>query len=269
MTRPDGDAAKLVAKCVEERESHLAQVYFSTARFEEALSILAPLAAQRTSNPSYPCRQVMCLLAINRVDEAAEIIAEVVKSAPYYALGQLLFAQVELMKGNTESANAILFRIKEAEAHMPMVHLHVAMTSIRQGQWEAAAETCRRILEIDPDSAGAHDSLGVALRHLGSYEDAVYEHMRAASLQHDRAQTHVNLGLSLIRPGRSIGPSGLLGSPLSWHRRSRIRTAVSPEFIGGFSRIVTKRGITCCVRENYEENLVAPSRHFVTEFEYA
>jgi predicted AlkP superfamily phosphohydrolase/phosphomutase/Flp pilus assembly protein TadD len=196
---PDGDAAKLVAKCVEERESHLAQVYFSTARFEEALSILTRLTAQQATNPSYSCRQVMCLLAINRVDEAAEIIAEVVKSAPHYALGQLLFAQVELMKGNVESANAILSRVKEAEAHMPLVHLEVAMTSIRQGQWEAAADTCRRILEIDPDSAGAHDSLGVALRHLGRYEDAVYEHMRAASLQHDRAQTHVNLGLSLIR----------------------------------------------------------------------
>ena len=196
---PSGDASKLVARCIEERESHLAQVYFSTARFEEALAILTPLAAQRPTDPSFACRRVMCLLALNRLQEAAEIIAEVVKSAPHYALGQLLLAQIELRRGNAESANATLSRVKEAEAHMPMVHLQVAMTSIRQGQWEEAAETCRRIIEIDPDSAAAHDSLGVALRHLGMYEDAVYEHMTAASLQHDRAQTHMNLGLSLLR----------------------------------------------------------------------
>lgn len=196
---PSGDASKLVAQCIEERESHLAQVYFSTARFEEALAILTPLAEQHPANPSYPSRRVMSLLALDRVEEAASVIAEVVKAAPYYAVGQLLFAQVELLKGNAAEAKSTLDRVKEAEAHMPMVHLQVAMTALRQGQWEEAAETCRRLLEIDPDSAGAHDTLGVALRHLGQFEEAVYEHMCAASLQHDRAQTHINLGLSLIR----------------------------------------------------------------------
>jgi Flp pilus assembly protein TadD len=196
---PTGDASKLVAQCIEERDSHLAQVYFSTARFEEALALLTPLVEQHPANPSYACRKVMALLALDRLDEAATTIAEVVKAAPFYALGQLLFAQVELRRGNTAGANATLTRIKEAEAHMPMVHLQVAMAALRQGQWEDAAATCQRLLEIDPDSAAAHDTLGVALRHLGRYEDAVYEHMCAASLQHDRAQTHVNLGLSLLR----------------------------------------------------------------------
>ncbi|HEY5035642.1 MAG TPA: alkaline phosphatase family protein, partial [Chthoniobacterales bacterium] len=196
---PTGDASKLVAQCIEERESSLAQVYFSTSRFEEALSILAGLAEEHAANSNYRSRQVMCLLALGRVDEAASIIAEVVKAAPHYALGQLLLAQVELIKGNTEEANATLDRVKTAEAHMPMVHLQVASAALRQGQWEEAAKICRRLLEIDPDSAGAHDVLGVALRHLGKFEDAVYEHICAVSLQHDRAQTHVNLGLSLIR----------------------------------------------------------------------
>ncbi len=196
---PDGDGAKLVTKCIEERESHLAQVYFSTARSEEALALLSLLAAKHASDPSYACRQVMCLLALERVDEAAEIISRVAKEAPHYALGQLLFAQVQLVKGNAEDANAVLSRVREAEADMPIVHLQVAIAALRQGRLEDAVETCRRIIEIDPDNADAHDIMGVGLRRLGAYEDAVYEHMRAASLQHDRAQTHVNLGLSLLR----------------------------------------------------------------------
>lgn len=195
---PGADLSKQFASITEGRESHLAQIYYSTGRHEEALALLTPLAA-RVPDPSYRCREAMCLLALNRVDEAADLLNEVTARLPHLVLSKLLSGQVALMQGDDARAERIFQELQASESQMPTMHNMMATFYLRAERWAAAAALFERALQADPDLAEAHDGLGVAWRHLGRPEDSVYEHMHAASLLHDRPQTHINLGISLVR----------------------------------------------------------------------
>jgi predicted AlkP superfamily phosphohydrolase/phosphomutase/tetratricopeptide (TPR) repeat protein len=195
---PTGDGANARLGAIEARDSHLAQIHFVAGRFPEALALLRDLA-QRSTDPSYPCRQAMCLLAMGDVDEAEAILKKVRLQVPHYGLAKMLAGQAALVKGKDAEAESIFKELKEAEAEMPALHHQLASIYLMHKRWKAAAALFRNVLKVNPDFADAHDGLGVALRHLGKIEDSVYEHMRAVSLQHDRPQTHVNLGISLTR----------------------------------------------------------------------
>ncbi len=196
---PDADQSKQIASAREAHDSHLAQIYFAGARHQEALDLLRGVAVQHPEDPSYLCRQAMCLLALRRVDEAQEIVDGVLERAPHYALAQMLAGQAALTRGDEAKAERIFTGLQGSETEMPGIHNQLAGIYLRQRRWEEAAALFRRVLEVDADMAEAHDGLGVALRHLGQLEDSVYEHMQAASLQHNRPQTHINLGISLSR----------------------------------------------------------------------
>ena len=195
---PQGDTQKVQLSAIEARDSHLAQIYFNTGRFDECLELLDSLIT-RSKDLSYPARKVMCFLAMGRVDEAEALLDEIVKSAPKYGLAKMLAGQLALLKGNIEKSESIFKELKEAEAEMPSMHTMLGTIYLRRGQFQEAAALFRSALKADPDFVDAHDGLGVALRHMGQLEDSVYEHMRAVSLQHDRPQTHVNLGISLAK----------------------------------------------------------------------
>ncbi len=195
---PQGDTQKLQLSAMEAHDSHLAQIYYASGRFNECLGLLDSLIS-RSQDLSYPCRKVMCYLAMGRPDEAEAILQDVVKVAPKYGLAKMLAGQLALVKGDIEKSEAIFKELKETETEMPSMHTMLGTIYLRRGKWEEAAALFRSALKADPDFVDAHDGLGVALRHLGQLEDSVYEHMRAVSLQHDRPQTHVNLGISLAK----------------------------------------------------------------------
>lgn len=199
---PAGDIAQGVAAAVESHDSHLAQIYFSTGRFAEALELLDRLTSQ-SADPSFPARQAMCLVGLRRFEEAEVIVQKVLASNPYYGLAKMLSGQIAAMRGKTAEAETIFKELHRAEADMPALHAQLGSICLQQRRWQEAAEFFRRALEADPDLPEAHDGLGVALRHLGEVEEAINEHMLAVSLLHDRPQSHINLGLSLVR-GRQI-----------------------------------------------------------------
>lgn len=193
---PEGDPAVRVAHAVMAKRSNLAQVYFATQRVDQALTLLREMIAE-DDNVGFRCREVMCLLALDRTVEAESIIRATMEQTPHFALARLLFGQTLLLLGKNDEGHAVLAAVREAEAQMPLVHLQLGLTYLRQERYPEAEQTFRQVIESDPDSPEAHDGLGVALREQGQIEDAIYEHMRAISLHHERAQTHVNLGISL------------------------------------------------------------------------
>ena len=193
----ESDAATQVQNAVEGRDSNLAQVLSSKGRYEETLVILRRLLALRPTEIVLRCREVMCLLALRRHDEAETAVLTTLEMAPDSALAHLLLGEVRVLQGRLDEAHAILDRVGRAEAEMPLVHLQLGMVYLRQQRWTDAEAIYRKWLVHDPDSADAHDGLGVALRETGRTEEAIYEHMQSISLRHDRAQTHVNLGISL------------------------------------------------------------------------
>ncbi len=192
-----GDAAEQIETAIRGRESNLAQVYASTGRYEEALLILQRLVEKCPVDAQLRCREVMCLLALQRRTEAEKAVRVALEQAPDSALAHLLLAEVLILQNRDAEGQAILERVGQAGTEMPLVHLQMGMVYLRRRRWPEAEAIYRKWLSHDPDCAEAHDGLGVALREQGQVEEALYEHMQAVSLQHDRAQTHVNLGISL------------------------------------------------------------------------
>ncbi|MDQ6862014.1 MAG: alkaline phosphatase family protein [Verrucomicrobiota bacterium] len=193
---PSANGPTPALKTREAHDSHLAQILFSTGRFAGALEILDDLVT-RSTDPSYPCRRAMCLIALERLDEAETIVNAVMTELPHYGLAKMLLAQIASIKGRTEEAEKLFDELREADAQMPALHNQVAGIYLQQERWSEAVELFEKVLAADEDSPEAHDGLGVALRHLGRLEDSIYQHMQAVSLQHDRPQTHINLGISL------------------------------------------------------------------------
>ncbi len=193
---PEGEGPKMVQMAVEARQSNLVQVLSADGRNEEALVLLRQMLAAKETG-SERAREVLCLLGLGRVAEAAAALERVRTLTPTHALMPLLTSWVALLEGRVEEAHELLLRAEETKENHPFVLLQLGSTYLRQCKWDSAEQVFRRVLELDEDSPEAHDGLGVALRETGRFGDAVYEHMRAASLQHDRAQTHVNLGIAL------------------------------------------------------------------------
>lgn len=196
-TGDDGDAAReAVARSREDRLNNLAQVYFSSNRPAQALEILRERLTLK-NGPHLRCRIALCLLELNRTDEAAETMAAIPPAWRNNPLVRLILGQIALVQNRIDEALSWLEPLEKED--FPKSHLHTILGQayLRRGLYKNADAAFRRAIDRDDNNAEAHDGLGVALRRQGFYEDAVYEHTRAAALQHHRAQTHLNLGIAL------------------------------------------------------------------------
>lgn len=195
---PGEDQARTVQKAMHERASNLAQVYFTSARFEQALALLNELRGHDRS-PHFLCRLAMCLLSLRRLEEATPLIEQAAREAPGMPLALMLLGQARYAQKRYDEAFALFERAQQADPRLPFLHCHLGRIHLQQKRPEMAEAAFRRALEIDGDSADAHDGMGVALRRQGRLDDALFEHMQSAALLHHRPETHVNLGLTLIR----------------------------------------------------------------------
>ena len=195
---PTGNTEKEVAAALETKKSNLAQIYYSTGRYEEALALLREVAAEaRHDVPHVKCRIALCLIALRRFAEAEPVIADVVKNNPTIMLGKLLLGQIQTARGDTTTALDLFLQVQRHDSRLPFLHVLIGQIHLRERRWDMAEDAFRRALELDDDNAEAHDGLGVVLRERGNLPDAIFEHMRAASLLHHRPQTHINLGVAL------------------------------------------------------------------------
>ena len=195
-----GDKAQEVACATETRRSNLAQVYYSSGRYEEALTHLREMLAHADSKmPHVCCRIALCLLALRRGNEAEAMMEEAAAEFTGMPLAKLLLGQIKAARGDNESALALFRHVQEQQPRLPFLHVLMGQIHLRKRRWPEAEAAFHKALEIDEDCAEAHDGLGVILRQRGELDNAIYEHMRAASLMHHRAQTHVNLGIALAR----------------------------------------------------------------------
>ena len=110
----EAGVAKQVASAIEAHDSHLAQIYYATSQFTEALELLRNLEKQCPNDPSYRARQAMCLIALRRVDQADVIVREILATNPHYALTKMLSGQIAIILGETAKAEAIFSEFKRS-----------------------------------------------------------------------------------------------------------------------------------------------------------
>jgi tetratricopeptide (TPR) repeat protein len=187
-----------VADAIQDRKSNLAQVYYSSGRYLEALKLLQEVLKEANRElPHVRCRIALCLLALGRIENAEPMAQKVVAEFPAMPLAKFLVGQIKAARGDAMGALALFSEVQEHDSRLPFLHVQIGQIHLRQRRWPEAEAAFRKALEIDDDCAEAHDGLGVVMRERGQINDAIFEHMRAASLMHYRAQTHVNLGIAL------------------------------------------------------------------------
>jgi len=195
---PGDDQTKAVEQNLRDRQHNLAQVYFSTGRMQQAYDILIKLLKDHDA-PQFRSRIAMCLIAMGRIDEAEEILRDVVTNAVDRPLATLLYGQVLLARREFGEARRRLEEVQRLNPRLPHLHVMLGRVYLNQAEYGLAETAYRKALEIDGDNAEAHDGLGDALFHQERLEDALFEYMTSASLLHHRPTTHIHLGVVLTR----------------------------------------------------------------------
>lgn len=201
IEKPSADGAENLHKLMLERKTILAQIHYSAGRVDQACALLRDLMKDR-DNVYSRSRLAMCLIDMQRFDEAEQILAGMNASADDMPFVQTLWGQVKFARREYEKAFQHFDKALSANPRVADLYVYLGNVHLRRKRYEMAEEAYRKALEIDEDHAGAHDGLGVALYTQKRFEDAVYEHMRSAALLHHRPITHIHLGQALAQLNR-------------------------------------------------------------------
>ena len=198
IEQPSDNGAENVRNVMIERKAVLSQVYYSSARPEQALRLMQELRKER-DNVYVRSRIAMCLIDLNRHDEAEEVLKGIDDANAELPIVQTLWGQAKFARASYEQAFQHFDKALAADPRVPDLHVYLGMIHIRRERYEMAEQAFRKALELDEDHAAAHDGLGVALYMQKRFEDAVYQHMRSAALVHHRPMTHIHLGQALAQ----------------------------------------------------------------------
>lgn len=199
-----GEAAIALEICARQRLVHLADIYVSQKKFEDALDVSRKLSEL---DDSFLTRVpvVECLINLNRMAEAEAMISGMGALAPDAPLTLLLWTRYHTQCGNLKSARDYLEKAESVDTHTANYPMQLGWLAAGLERWESAEKLFRRALDRDPDFAQAHDGLGVVLLRKGLVEDAVRHHEQAVRLLYNRSEGHVNLAESLIAAGEPAG----------------------------------------------------------------
>jgi len=194
---PGPDGEKNVKQAMFERNSVLAQIYYSSGRTEKALAVLQELARIRTD--SFVLNRIaMCLIDLGRHAEAEEVIAKITGEDVDRPAFMVTQGQVKFAQGKFDEAFELFERAGAGNHVRPMIHMYLGLIHLEKKRWQLAKESFERALAIDPDDASSHDGLAVALRELGNFEDAMFHHMKSVSLMHHNPSAHMNLAQTAV-----------------------------------------------------------------------
>jgi predicted AlkP superfamily phosphohydrolase/phosphomutase/tetratricopeptide (TPR) repeat protein len=199
---PTGNAQRDLEQTIFEWRNNQAQAYYASGRIAEACAILQQLLPLRDV-PHLRCRLALCLMSLDRPDEAEPLLRDVIARFPQMALAQLLLSQWLLHRGELEAAHAAVRELAALDPQQPAMHVHLGNILLRKKQLPEAETAFRRAIVLDDDNPEARDGLGLVLMHTGRLEDAACEFMRAAVLAPHRALFHLHLGSVLAGQGQA------------------------------------------------------------------
>ena len=104
-------------------------------------------------------------------------------------------ALVELKKGDTEEALALLTRVSRDAPDKPRLFTNLGLAYFRLQQPERAEQAFVQAVARNPDDAVAHNHLGILQRRKGQFEEALGHYQRAIEIDDDYARAHLNLGI--------------------------------------------------------------------------
>ena len=150
-------ASEALLECLRLNPAHaegtaaLAECYYSLGEFDEALSWVRKARILARNNASVANLEAVTLIALGRLDDAAQVISDVLAREPYNR--EALFAAGELDIARGRSAEALL-RYRDAARRYPddrRLLLSLALVSGSLGDNETALTFIERALAQHPD----------------------------------------------------------------------------------------------------------------------
>jgi len=123
--------------------ANLAALLESEKRYGEALEELERLTALDPGNPQARFRLAACYLALDRFDEARQLLEQVVKEVPRHLEALRLLARVARKTGRAPGRPKKYYaRLVEADPGRDEVHLDLAEAPARVGIWTGRRRSC-------------------------------------------------------------------------------------------------------------------------------
>lgn len=159
------------------RSLRLGLVYFEVNRFDDALVQLRDaLAVEQEPAVRLVVHHIRrCLVRLNRPDEFAPIVAQMVERFPAMER-DLLFEHATMLQsvGQWERAEKMLLDLLARDPENPMLNNHLGYTWADRGMnLERAQQMIELAVEAEPDNAAYLDSIGWVHYKLGRFDEAL------------------------------------------------------------------------------------------------
>lgn len=204
--KPD-DAEKAFRKALElnpqansqngRAQSGLAEVFYSTNKFSEAVTAAKAAIAAGDDRPAIFALLGVALTVTNKFDEALPALDEALKRDSKNASALLYRAEVLIAKNKTAEAAADL-RAALAIAPNNRTKLRLAALLAQSKQFDAAITLFQEVVNAEPANADARTGLTAALIDSGKAEDAVAELERLVKTEPNRADLRAQLAELLL-----------------------------------------------------------------------
>jgi tetratricopeptide (TPR) repeat protein len=107
-------------------------------------------------------------------------------------------------QGKLDEARDMLIEVVKLEPNLMIAHLAMAVVQRRLGDFRASVEACSKGIEIDPQEPELFLRRGIAWFHLGLYGIALEDFEEAAGMSYDDPRPELWRGLTLIELERPL-----------------------------------------------------------------
>jgi protein O-GlcNAc transferase len=140
-----------------------------------------------------------CLIALDRLDEAASELETTSRQVSGNAAVMLRLADLRFRQGRMEEAAEDYRRTLALNSNIVSAHNNLGNTLLSLSRHADAAESYRHAVRLAPDRPEPLNNLGVALLGLGDAEQAAQSFRKAVGLRPGFAAAWTNLGQALIQ----------------------------------------------------------------------
>ena len=217
------EVGALIAEIIEEKEAagqadnydlfELADCYTDMERYEDAMSVLERMEIPFDKEVKSAMIHVVCLLSLQRYEEAAAIIPEyedLLANHPeedqkkYHTKLLYMKAGAFASLGRGDEERAVLKQIiEQVDPDFALAAAMLAKCSHEDGYYQAALEYAERAIEKDPKSFEGYFEAGRALYELGDSNGAISYLAKVREMEPYHLRTHMYMIKSLLDQNRA------------------------------------------------------------------
>lgn len=198
---PGGDERERVERTVRERQYHLARVFMSTGRTEEAVAVLEAAVSGDPDEPRYGLFLAQCYRRLGRLADAGVLADRLAAAHGAFPMLRVLQAQLALREGRPDDALAELQGLRDLTGTDVEIPLQIGSVYLQMRTYDEAEAHFDQALATDPDCARAYHGRAIALIGQRRYTEAMEAELAAVSRLYFYPDAHFYLGMAFTRLG--------------------------------------------------------------------